>query len=307
MKYLLDSGMGDELQQRGLEIPDWKTSIWSVSALIKSPNAVVEIHKDNIKAGCDVIITNNYYVTPNILKREGIESEFENLTRLAVTLAEESRQEFPEVLIAGSFPPIETSFRPDLTPANELLDNYYSNLGSFIQQKVDLILCETMGSIREGLNAAKNALKFSDRVWLSWTNKGILGDILPSGEKLKDAVLAANQLGVECQLVNCCAADLATKNIETLKKAKNFGVYANSRKLKKQKSIQDLGKTEDIDVNHYANTVPISSEKYAKEAKIWIDQGAYVVGGCCTTRPEHIKRIADERIQHPPRSESING
>ena len=91
------------------------------------------------------------------------------------------------------------------------------------------------------------------------------------------------------------------------KKAKNFGVYANSRKLKKQKSIQDLGKTEDIDVNHYANTVPISSEEYAKEAKIWIDQGAYVVGGCCTTRPEHIKRIADERTQHPPRSESVNG
>jgi len=40
--------------------------------------------------------------------------------------------------------------------------------------------------------------------------------------------------------------------------------------------------------------VPISPEEYAKEAKIWIDQGAYVVGGCCTTRPEHIKRIADE-------------
>lgn len=294
MKYLLDSGMGDELQQRGFEVPDWKTSIWSVSALIKSPNGVVEIHKDNIKAGCNVIITNNYYVTPNILKREGIENEFESLTRLAVALAEESRQGFPEVLIAGSFPPIETSFRPDLTPSNEVLDDYYSNLGSFIQQKVDLILCETMGSIREGLNAAKNALKFSDRVWLSWTNRGISGDILPSGEKLKDAVLAANHLDVECQLVNCCAADLATKNIEALKKAKDFGVYANSRKLKEQKSIQDLGETEDIDVNHYANTVPISPEEYAKEAKIWIDQGAYVVGGCCTTRPEHIKRIADE-------------
>ena len=294
MKYLLDSGMGDELQQRGFEVPDWKTSIWSVSALIKSPNGVVEIHKDNIKAGCNVIITNNYYVTPNILKREGIENQFESLTRLAVTLAEESRQGFPEVLIAGSFPPIETSFRPDLTPSNEVLDDYYSNLGSIIQQKVDLILCETMGSIREGLNAAKNALEFSDRVWLSWTNRGISGDILPSGEKLKDAVLAANQLDVECQLVNCCAADLATKNIEALKKAKNFGVYANSRKLKEHKSIQDLGETEDIDVNHYANTVPISPEEYAKEAKIWIDQGAYVVGGCCTTRPEHIKRIADE-------------
>ena len=294
MKYLLDSGMGDELKQRGFEVPDWKTSIWSVSALIKSPNGVVEIHKDNIKAGCNVITTNNYYVTPNILKREGIESEFESLTRLAVDLAEQSRQGFSEVLIAGAFPPIETSFRPDLTPSNEVLDDYYSNLGSIIQKKVDLILCETMGSIREGISAARNALEFSDRVWLSWTNRGISGDILPSGEQLKDAVLAANQLDIECQLVNCCATDLATKNIEILKKATNFGIYANSRKLKEQKSIQDLGETQDIDVNHYANTVLISSEEYAREAKIWIDQGAYVVGGCCTTRPEHIKKIADQ-------------
>jgi len=297
MKYLLNSGMGDELSQRGFEVPDWKTSIWSASALIKSPNAVVEIHKDNIKAGCDVIITNNYYVTPNILRREGIESEFENLTRLAVDLAEESRQGFPEVLIAGSFPPIETNFRPDLTPSNAVLDDYYSNLGSFIQQNVDLIICETMGSIREGMNAAKNALEFSDRVWLSWTNKGVSGYTLPSGEKLKDAITEANQLDIECQLVNCCAADIATNSIGVLQKAKNFGIYANSRKLKEQESIQDLGETVDIDVNHYTNTVPITAEEYAKEAKIWIDEGAYVVGGCCTTRPEHIKRIADELKQ----------
>ena len=294
MKYLLDSGMGDELEQRGFEVPDWKTSIWSVSALIKSPNAVVEIHKDNIKAGCNVITTNNYYVTPNILKREGIESEFESLTRLAIDLAEESRQGFPEVLIAGSFPPIETNFRPDLTPSNDVLDDYYSNLGSFIQQNVDLIICETMGSIREGINAARNALEFSDHVWLSWTNKGVSGDALPSGEKLKDAITEANQLDIECQLVNCCAADLATKNIEILKKATNFGIYANSRKLKEQKLIQDLGETVDIDENHYANTLPMTAEEYAKEAKIWIDEGAYVVGGCCTTRPEHIRKIADE-------------
>ena len=154
-----------------------------------------------------------------------------------------------------------------------------------------------MGSIREGINAAKNALEFSDRVWLSWTNRGVSGDRLPSGEKLKDAITEANQLDIECQLINCCAADIATNAIGTLKKAKNFGIYANSRKLKEQKLIQDLGKTVDIDVNHYANTLAITAEEYAKEAKIWIDEGAYAVGGCCTTRPEHIKIIADELKQ----------
>ena len=31
----------------------------------------------------------------------------------------------------------------------------------------------------------------------------------------------------------------------------------------------------------------------AEEAKKWIEAGAYVVGGCCSTGPEHIKEISN--------------
>ena len=227
MKYLLDSAMGTELHKRGFEVPDWKKSIWSAHALIHNPQAVKGIHEDNIKMGCNVITTNNYYVTPNILKRTGEETRFEELTQLSIDLAKEASKNY-EALVAGAFPPIETSFRPDLTPDNEALNQFYSSIGSIMEDQADLIICETMSSIREGIQAAMTAKQYADRVWLSWTTRGLNGEALPSGESLIDAVNAANELNIECQLINCLAMDLVTTQIDTLKLAGKFGVFANS-------------------------------------------------------------------------------
>ena len=289
MKYILDSAIGTELNKRGFEVPDWKKSIWSAHALIHNPQAVKEIHEDNIKMGCNVITTNNYYVTPNILKRAGEETQFEELTQLSIDLAKEASKNY-EVLVAGSFPPIETSFRPDLTPKDEELCQFYSSIGSIMENQVDLILCETMSSIREGIQAASTAKQYSERVWLSWTTRGLNGEALPSGESLINAINAANELNIECQLINCVSMDLVTAQINTLKLAGKFGGFANSCVLKN--SINDLGEAFDIDENHHANTVTVSPKEYALEAKKWIDKGAYVIGGCCSTGPEHIKEIS---------------
>jgi Homocysteine/selenocysteine methylase (S-methylmethionine-dependent) len=57
MKYILDSGMGTELEAREINIPDWKKSIWTANALIFNPDTVKDIHIENIEAGSNVIIT----------------------------------------------------------------------------------------------------------------------------------------------------------------------------------------------------------------------------------------------------------
>ena len=82
--------MGTELQKKGVRVPDWKKSIWSADALIHQPEAVRNVHIENIEAGANVIITNNYYVTPNILKRENLESDFVKLVQQSIDLARES-------------------------------------------------------------------------------------------------------------------------------------------------------------------------------------------------------------------------
>ncbi|HJL80749.1 MAG: homocysteine S-methyltransferase family protein [Gammaproteobacteria bacterium] len=291
MKYILDSGMGTELHDRGYKVPDWKKSIWSAHALNEEPEAVLEIHKANIEAGCNVITTNNYYVTPNILKREGLENQFESLTQRSIDLAIEAKKDNPDILIALSFPPIDTSFRPDLTPSNEIITEFYERIGQIAKRQVDIILCETMSSIREGLLAATIGKNYSNRVWLSWTARGLSGESLPNGDSLSDAIEQGNELDIECQLLNCLAMDCVTEQIEILKKSKKFGIFANSAVL--DHPVKDLGPDCDVDINHHSNTKSVSPKEYAREAKKWIQEGAYVVGGCCSTRPEHIREIAN--------------
>ena len=293
MKYILDTGMGTELEAREINIPDWKKSIWSANALIHSPDTIRDIHLENIKAGSNVIITNNYYVTPNILKRENLESDFSSLVQRSIDLANDAKSGHDDVIIAGSFPPIETSFRPDLTPEDKELVSFYSDLLEIMDEQVDLIICETMCSIREGIIASEVASERFDEVWLSWNTRSADGSKLPSGELLEEAIIAGNKVGVKCQLLNCTATNLVTNHLEKLKKANEFGVYANSRKYKDEDLIEDLGKEIDPDIYHYHNTIEISPDEYAKEAKIWVDEGAYVIGGCCDTGPNHIRALVE--------------
>ena len=293
MKYILDSGMGTELEAREINIPDWKKSIWTANALIFNPDIVKNIHIENIEAGSNVIITNNYYVTPNILKRENLESEFKNLVQCSIDIAKEARSKFNNILIAGSFPPIETSFRPDLTPDDKKLVSFYSDLSEIMDEQVDLILCETMCSIREGIIASEIASEKFGEVWLSWNTRSRDGSKLPSGELLEDAIDAGNKVGVKCQLLNCIATNLVTDHLGIMKKANEFGVYANSREYKESNLIEELGKEVDPDIYHYHNTLEITPDEYAKQAKIWADEGAYVIGGCCDTKPAHIRALAE--------------
>jgi len=37
--------------------------------------------------------------------------------------------------------------------------------------------------------------------------------------------------------------------------------------------------------------IPLDPEAYALEVQRWLDAGATIVGGCCRTRPEHIRRL----------------
>ena len=122
MTTLLDGGTGTELRMRGIEVPSHITSIWSARALFTDPDAVVRVHADYIAAGADVITANNYAVTPPLLAREGIEDRLEELTLQAVELACRARDASGRpVRIAGSLPPLDTSYRADLVGEDEVL------------------------------------------------------------------------------------------------------------------------------------------------------------------------------------------
>jgi S-methylmethionine-dependent homocysteine/selenocysteine methylase len=161
-------------------------------------------------------------------------------------------------------------------------------LGSIYKNNVDIIICETMASIYEGVVAGSVAKDFSNRVWLSWTTRGNKLNRLPSTELLADALQKGNDLDVECQLVNCIHADTASLAIDKFKDVDNFGIYANSSIYKKNKLE---GFVSDADEWHYHNHQPIDHIEYKKYVQEWVDNGAFVIGGCCRTTTKHIEEI----------------
>ncbi len=291
---LLDGGMGSELLLRGVEVPDHISSIWSAKALLDAPDAVLSIHEDYIEAGADVIICNNYAVTPRILSREGIEDRFEEMTLRATELAMRARNSSSrKVRVAGSMPPLDTSYRAHLVEDEPTVLETYRRIAELLAPRVDILLCETMPSTSEALAAATAAKETDREVWLSWTLQGDLPDCLPSGETVPEAFQAVAHLDIDAYLVNCCGANFISRAMPVLAglTERPVGGYANPADV-------IPGEGEERPEPEMVARTPLDVEGYAAAAAGWIDAGARIVGGCCGTRPEHIarlRRLIDER------------
>ena len=262
-------------------MPSHITSIWSARALDEAPDAVVAVHRDYIEAGAAVITANNYAVTPPLLAREGLEARTEELTRRAAELALRAREETRrQVRIAGSVPPLDTSYRADLVGDDaEMLASYRRIVGA-LAPRVDLLLCETMSSTREA-RAALTAARESDRpVWVSFTLQGSWQDHLPSGETVAEACEAVRPFAPDAVLVNCCGADFVTSALATLAKQElpAFGGYAHAAVV----ANPTRGTTQPEATPEYE---PLSVDAYADTVATWLEAGASIVGGCCSTGP----------------------
>ena len=283
---LLDGGTGTELRERGVEVPCHRTSIWSARALLEAPDEVVAVHRDYIDAGARVVTACNYAVTPTLLAREGMAHRVEELSVLAVDLAQRAREESgEEVRIAASLPPLDTSYRADLVAPDEELRAEYGRLAKLLAPRVDVLLCETLSLGREAAVAAEAALSTEREVWLSWTLQGNRPGLLPGGETLEDAFAVAAHLPVHAHLVNCCGANLVTDAIPRLMKLSSgpVGGYANA-------SDALPGPFDPLDPE-VVPSEPLGPSAYADAVERWVEAGATLVGGCCHTRPAHLDEV----------------
>ncbi len=294
MVTLLDGGMGYELKLRGVAVPSHTESIWSALALVEDPKAVVDVHAAYIEAGADVLTINNYSVTPNLLAREGMAHRVEELTDVAVDLAEQAcALTGRRPRLAGSFPPLETSYRADLIKERDEVLEGYGRIASVLARRVDLIICETLASAHEAAWACEVASETGCDYWVSWTLQGTRLNTLPSGESLADAVAALGDLKPSAYLVNCCGANFVTAAIPELARltAGPVGGYANAEYVAPGEG--HAGVEDDSEAAQSRAATPLDPEAYSLVVRRWLAEGAAIVGGCCGTRPAHIRRLRE--------------
>lgn len=279
---LLDGAMGTELRARGVHVRDYKSSLWAALACVEAPDAVTQLHRDYIQAGADIITVNNYAVTPVLLAREGREGAFEELTLRSALCAVKARNDARRaVRVAGSLPPLNTTFDAGLVGAFDDNLTQYRRMVQVLNPHVDLYLCETLSTAEEARAAASAAQESGKPYMVSWTVER-LGRRLRGGDSFSTAVAALDGLTPEALLVNCTSCNAISSAIPRLRALTDLpiGGYANPVLEEPE------GGEPQVRISQ-----PIGPDEYANVAKGWLTEGATVVGGCCDTSPEYIAAL----------------
>ena len=101
---VLDGGCGLELKRRkteqiGPQPVAYDLTLFSTAALLETPNAIVALHRDYIRAGCTAITTASFAVTRFYLSKVGQEGRLAELAQRSVALARQAVRE--EHLVVG--------------------------------------------------------------------------------------------------------------------------------------------------------------------------------------------------------------
>ncbi|HEY3628041.1 MAG TPA: homocysteine S-methyltransferase [Terracidiphilus sp.] len=291
--HVLDGGMASELEYRGASIDG---PLWSAHVLEDAPDKIVAVHRAYIEAGAQCIETAGYQVSRRGYAEIGLAPDrADEALLLSVRLASEAAAAFPDrrTLIAASLGPYGAA----LHNGAEYHGNYecsHADLVRFHRERIlplvsangieapDLLAFETIPSLQEA-QAIGEALADCPgaAAWFSFTCRDEAR--VAHGERLRDcakSVAAFPQtiaIGVNCTLPAYIAALIGELRAAT---AKPVIVYPNSG--------------EGWDAVHRCWTGSGDPESYAAMARQWFAAGAHMIGGCCRTRPDHVRLIAEQ-------------
>jgi len=291
---ILDGATGTELTRRGV---DTTLPLWSAGALIRASDTLRAIHGDYVRAGADIITTNTFRAHRRSLAKGGLGHRARELTHLAVQLVRDAIQQTDQqtnqlihqpIFIAGSIAPLEDCYSPQLVPPDDELTEEHAEMARHLAEAgVDVMLVETMNTIREARVAAKAARSTGLPVIVSFVLEGATGvGVAPrgaarllSGELLVDAVRAIEPLYSAAITINCLPVAHIADRLHELRAATDrpIGAYGN------------VGRVDDH--AGWTLTHAVTPEEYAAAAQTWRDRGATIIGGCCGTTPDHIAAL----------------
>jgi homocysteine S-methyltransferase len=291
---ILDGGMGQALLAKGLKA---KGSLWSATALIKKEyhQLVIDTHLDFIESGADVIVTNNFSARRKRMIDNNVEKQFNFANEKAGELALKAKQiSKKNILIAGSLPAQNNTYISDDRDKNLIKKNFFDQ-ANLLKSYIDFFYLDVLSSIRE-VEIALNVIEEMNQKVLVGIHIKKNGK-LPSGESITELYndcKSKNWLGL---IASCVSPEIIENTVDEIKDLDiPFGFKANLWKneplpVHKVVKISDDGFGENpVDV--LGSRDDITSEKFYDFSKIMVSKGATILGGCCETKPTHIKAIS---------------
>lgn len=314
---ILDGAMGTMIQRyklteadfRGDRFKDWKSDLRGNNDLlsITRPDVILAIHKEYLEAGADIIETNTFSSTSIAMADYHMEDLAYELNlasaRLAKKAAIEYTQKKPEKprFVAGSMGPTNrlASMSPDVNNPgfraitfDQLVDAFYDQVRGLVDGGVDLLLVET---VTDTLNA--KAALFAAKKYLD--EKGIHLPLMVSGT-------ITDQSGRTLTGQTTEAFYYSLNHMPLLSIGLNCALGARALKP----YLEELSRVADCFISVYPNAglpnefgqYDESPEYMGTQVEEFLQDGLVnILGGCCGTTPDHIRKMAEIAGRYKPR------
>ena len=264
---LFDGAMGSMLMQTGLMGGIHET------LCITNPEAITDIHRAYVEAGCQIVTTNTFGA--NALRLEG-HASVEDVFAAAVKCARASGARY----VAGDIGPTGEMLDPigDLE-FEEAYELFAEQARAIAKTDADLVIIETMTDPNE-MEAALTATKDNcDLPIVAMMSFGETGRTY-MGCSVEDAVELIEELGADVVGANCTLTPADMKPIANrLLACAHVPVIIEA----------NAGHPDIVDGKPAYSLTP---EQFAADMKPIVDAGVHIIGGCCGTNPAVIAELA---------------
>ena len=298
---ILDGALGTELERQGYDVSG---RLWSAKYLLENPQIIQGLHEDYVRAGSDIITTSSYQASIPAFVEEGLSLDkahelFKETVLLAqaavknvwgrLSLDEQNQRFYP--LIAGSVGP----YAAYLADGSEYTGSYHlseEEFKDFHRPRIQALLdagCDLLAleTIPNGAEAAAILRLLAEEfpkteAYLSFVAQS--DNTISDGTKIELlGRLAQESPQVLAVGFNCTAPHLIAPLLENICQVcdKPLLTYPNSGEI-----YNGLTKTWHDDLEQNLCLLDYS--------QLWKKQGVQLIGGCCRTRPEDIRRLAGE-------------
>lgn len=265
----VDGGMGTMLQAAGLtggEAPER----WNLT----HPETVAEVHRAYLAAGCDIVTANTFGATG---ARFG--AELQKVIQAGVKLARQGVEEAGHGFAAFDMGPTGKLLAPyGELPFQEAVSLYRQAAAWGAEAGADLIIIETMGDPYEMKAAVLGAREACDLPILATMMADVNGRLLTGGTVETMAVLldglGVTALGLNCGLGGPEMLPLLRRIRRVTERPLLCSPNAGLPRMAGGRTV-----------------FPAGPEAFAQAQRELAQAGAWLLGGCCGTTPEHIRAM----------------
>jgi 5-methyltetrahydrofolate--homocysteine methyltransferase len=289
---IADGAMGTALQAAALSLDDF-AGLEGCNEILNDtrPDVVERVHRSHLDVGVDAIETNTFGANLPNLGEYGIADRIRELSEKAAVIARRVADEYASPseprFVLGSVGPGTKLPTLGHAPFTDLRDAYQECVQGLLAGGVDAVLVETVQDLlqaKAAVIAARRAMVAEGRQVPIITHVTVetTGTML-LGSEIGAALTALEALRVDAIGLNCATGPAEmSEHLRQLSKHARIPVS-----VMPNAGLPELGP--------HGAVYPLSPDELAEALAGFVTEyGVRLVGGCCGTTPEHLRRVVEQ-------------